>query len=94
MNHGADESAGCARCAELSARFRDPATPNPGAYLYSWAGHHLDDHGSAPAPRPDCRECERFAAGPSAVTPALWDRWARTHYMVCRLAPDWKREEW
>lgn len=91
MRHGVIETGGCARCADLEARFLDPATPNPGAFLYGWAAHLLDDHGSCPKPRPGCAECDRFAAGPVAVDGTLWQRWARTHYMVCALAPDWKR---
>jgi hypothetical protein len=92
VSHGVFETHGCPRCAALAARFRDPATPNPGAYLQSWAAHHLDDHGSRPAPRPGCEECGRFAAGPASVDPVVWDRWARIHFMACSLAPDWKWE--
>lgn len=92
MSQGARTNQGCARCAELESRFRDPATPNPGAFLYAWAAHRLDDHGSTPRPRPDCADCRKFAAGPGATREDVWTRWARSHYMACELAPDWKPE--
>jgi hypothetical protein len=79
----------CARCQDLQARFADPASPNPGAYLYRWAVHRLDEHGATGRPRPGCQECARFAAGPDGVREAIWQRWAQVHYMKCRLAPDW-----
>ena len=86
---GESDQEGCARCAELRVRFTDPAVPNPGAYLYRWAVHHLDDHGSSPQPRSGCEECERFASGGEGVREAIWLRWAQVHYMKCRLAPGW-----
>jgi len=73
----------------LEARFKDPATPNPGAFLYGWATHHLDDHGTVPEPREGCEQCATFAGENGTVHPKVWDRWARTHFMSCRLAPDW-----
>lgn len=91
MNQGATVHKGCARCAALESRFLDPATPNPGAFLYAWAAHHLDEHAADPGPRPGCPECARFAAGPDGVDPRVWERWALTHYMVCFLAPGWPR---
>jgi hypothetical protein len=90
VSQGVTVHQGCARCAALESRFRDPATPNPGAFLYAWAAHHLDDHGAVPAPRPGCEECARFAGPPVAVDPTVWARWARVHFMVCFLAPDWE----
>lgn len=80
----------CARCAGLEAGFTDPGTPNPGAYLYGWATHHLDDHDAKPEPRPGCDECARFASGPDGVRASVWERWALTHYMKCQLAPGWQ----
>lgn len=91
MSQGATADRECARCAALESRFRDPATPNPGAFLYAWAAHHLDDHAAAPAPRPGCPECARFAGRPDGVAADLWARWARMHFMACSLAPDWER---
>jgi hypothetical protein len=83
----------CARCGELEARFRDPATPNPGAFLYGWATHHLDDHGTEPKPREDCPECRRFTVNAVGVQARVWERWAQTHFMACALAPDWQRQQ-
>lgn len=80
---------GCSRCRELHARFTDPATPNPGAALYGWATHHLDDHNTHAQPRPDCPECDHYQTPPHGVTAALWERWAHIHYMKCWLAPGW-----
>lgn len=80
---------GCARCDELHARFADPGTPNPGTYLYRWAVHHLDEHGTVPRPRPGCAECLRFAAASEGVREEIWRRWAQVHFMKCRLAPGW-----
>ncbi|WP_328911693.1 MULTISPECIES: hypothetical protein [unclassified Streptomyces] len=90
MISGVAEGQECGRCAELENRFRDPATPNPGASLYVWATHHLNDHGTVPEPRPGCPECARYSANPGAVHARVWERWARAHFMSCRLAPDWK----
>jgi hypothetical protein len=73
---------------ELQSRLSDPAIPNPGAFLYGLATHHLDDHGAAPDPRPDCYQCAEFAAGPKGVRADIWRRWALTHYMSCQLASD------
>lgn len=89
MSNGVGEGRECERCAELEARFKDPATPNPGAFLYGWATHHLDDHGTRAEPREGCPECAKFAEQNGAVHPKVWDRWAQTHFMICRLAPDW-----
>ena len=79
----------CARCGELESRFRDPETPNPGAFLYVWATHHLDDHGTRPQPREGCPECERFSENAGGIHARVWERWAQTHFMSCNLAPDW-----
>lgn len=90
MNDLADASVhGCPHCRVLQARFADPATPNPGAALYGWAVHHLDDHGTRPEPRPGCPECEHYQGPSRGVSAALWERWARIHYMKCLLAPGW-----
>ncbi|SDM69316.1 hypothetical protein [Actinacidiphila guanduensis] len=85
-----DAGVACVRCRDLRARFRDPATPSPGALLYAWATHHLDDHKTVPSPRPDCTECDRFATGEASVRADVWQRWAQVHYMKCQLAPDWR----
>ncbi|WP_405578356.1 hypothetical protein [Streptomyces sp. NBC_01190] len=90
MSNGVGEGQECLRCAELEARFKDPVTPNPGAFLYGWATHQLDDHGARPGPRAGCAECARYAADGGAIQPRVWLRWARTHYMSCALAPGWK----
>jgi hypothetical protein len=87
------EQEDCVRCAELEAGFRDPSTVNPGAYLYGWATHHLDDHAAKPEPLPDCPECRKFAAGPGAIHSRVWERWALTHYMQCQLVPYWKPQQ-
>lgn len=79
----------CARCAELEARFKDPATPNPGAFLYGWATHHLDDHGTQPEANRECPECLRFSTQPWGIRADLWARWAQTHFMKCQLASGW-----
>ncbi|MEC3997747.1 hypothetical protein VSR01_31355 [Actinacidiphila sp. DG2A-62] len=84
------ESRQCARCGELEARFLDPETPNPGAFLYRWATHHLDDHGTRPGPREGCAECDTYAENAVGVHSVVWERWRQTHYMQCALAPDWK----
>jgi hypothetical protein len=73
----------------LEARFNDPETPNPGAFLYRWATHHLDDHGAEPGPRQGCKECDKYAANTAGVHSRVWERWKLTHYMSCRLAPQW-----
>jgi hypothetical protein len=84
------ESQQCARCGELEDRFKDPETPNPGAFLYRWATHHLDDHGTEPGPREGCAECEKYAVNSGGVHSRVWERWRLTHFMSCELAPDWK----
>ncbi|WP_329129611.1 hypothetical protein OG552_03935 [Streptomyces sp. NBC_01476] len=89
MSIGVGEGQECGRCAELEARFRDPATPNPGAFLYGWATHHLDDHGADPKPRAGCEQCAKYAGSSGAVHTKVWQRWALTHYMSCALAPGW-----
>ncbi|MFC4031179.1 hypothetical protein ACFO3J_06795 [Streptomyces polygonati] len=89
MSNGCGEGQECARCAELAARFKDPATPNPGAFLYGWARHHLDDHGTVPAPREGCAECAKYSGRAGAVHARVWQRWALTHFMSCALAPGW-----
>ncbi|WP_037913245.1 hypothetical protein [Actinacidiphila yeochonensis] len=81
---------GCIECRRMHRRFTDPRTPNPGAVLYGWATHHLDDHATVPEPRPGCPECDRFQSPPRGVRDTLWRRWARTHYMKCALAPFWQ----
>lgn len=92
MNTGA-RGPECGRCGDLEARFKDPATPNPGAYLYRWATHHLDDHGTVPGPREGCAECERYGVASGRVRADVWARWRDTHYMTCVLAPDWAPPE-
>lgn len=79
-------TADCPQCAELRARYLDPTRPNPGAPLYLWAIHCLDDHGARAVPRPDCAECVRFDCGPVGVRHDIWGAWAATHYMTCLLA--------
>jgi len=91
VSHGVIGTQVCTRCAQWEKRFRDPATPNPGAFLMAWATHHLDDHGTTAGPRPGCATCDRFAAGPGGVRADVWNRWALTHYMACALAPDWEQ---
>jgi hypothetical protein len=81
-----------ARCAELEARFRDPATPTPVLPLRLGHPPHRRPRGRPAASARLPRECDRFAGGPSGVRTDLWARWARSHYMACALAPDWKRK--
>lgn len=84
------ENRQCARCGELEARFRDPDTPNPGAFLYRWATHHLDDHDPRPVPREGCAECAQFTGNGAGVRSDVWGRWRLVHYTQCALAPEWK----
>lgn len=87
-NRQPEQHGGCPRCRDLRQHYLDPATPNPGAYLYWWALHRLDDHFDTAGPQPGCRDCTQWAGEPAAILPTLWDRWARTHFLRCGLAAD------
>ena len=84
---------GCPRCRDLRRRYLDQATPNPGACLYWWALHRLDDHHDTAGPQPGCQECKRWAGGPGLIHRELWARWARTHFLRCGLVCEIEREE-